>query len=231
VVDLFMRFADAETFVGPQTGGDMERGPSEPMRTAAGASMLRADAALPFKDIVRNFDTFTQSVIYSMVLFNKSFNPDLIPAGDFNVIARGATSLVAKEVRGIQIDALSQGLTDTERMHVDERKFVEAKFKSRDLGDMLVPPDEAERRSQMQDQQMQEQMDAQRQMMHAEIRKTLAESFKNITQANKNSAGADAQMVENAIAILEAGMEQEMKDDAAQSGKAKGSASGKSKST
>jgi hypothetical protein len=163
-----------------------------------------------------------------MVLFNKHFNPTLIPPGDFNVIARGATSLVAKEVKGIQIDALSAGITDTERVHVDERKFVEAKFKSRDLGDMLVAPDEAVRRKQASEQQMAEQMDAQRQMMHAEIRKTLAEAFKNITQANKNSAGADTAMVENAIAILEAGMEQEMAEDAAKAGtKGKGSTAGK----
>jgi len=193
--------------------------------------MLRADAALPFKDIVRNFDTFTQSVIYSMVQFNKHFNPDQVPAGDFNVIARGATSLVAKEVKGIQIDSLSAGITDTERVHIDERKFVEAKFKSRDLDDLLVPPDEAIRRQKMNEQQMSEQMEAQRQMMHAEVRKTLAEAFKNITQANKNSANADAEIVNQAIAILEAGNEQqEAKEKEAEKNAAKTSPKGKGSS-
>jgi hypothetical protein len=93
LIKLFMDFADMETFVGPATGGDVAKAPSEPMRTAAGASMLRGDAALPFKDIVRNFDTFKQSVILSLVQFNKKFNPGLAQAGDYNVIARGATSL------------------------------------------------------------------------------------------------------------------------------------------
>ena len=41
----------------------MAQAPSEPMRTAAGASMLRGDAALPFKDIVRSFDTFAAITI------------------------------------------------------------------------------------------------------------------------------------------------------------------------
>jgi hypothetical protein len=104
LIGLFMNFADLETFVGAATGGDMEKMPSEPMRTAAGASMLRGDAALPFKDIIRNFDSFKQSVILSLVQFNKKFNPGLAPAGDYNVIARGATSLIAKEVRGMQVD-------------------------------------------------------------------------------------------------------------------------------
>jgi hypothetical protein len=111
---MFMEFADMETFVGPATGGDITKSPSEPMRTAAGASMLRGDAALPFKDIVRNFDFFTQSVILSLVHFNKKFNPALAPEGDYDVIARGATSLIAKEVRGMQVDSLSQ-IADTGR--------------------------------------------------------------------------------------------------------------------
>src|SRR5574337_522113 len=54
VVKLFMDFADTETFINPATGGDMQKGPSEPFRTAAGASMLQGQAALPFKDVVRN---------------------------------------------------------------------------------------------------------------------------------------------------------------------------------
>ena len=87
---------------------------------------MRGDAALPFKDIVRNYDSFTQSVIWSLVQFNRKFNPDEAPEGDYDVIARGATSLIAKEVRGAQIDMLSQTLTPEERDHVDERKFVEA---------------------------------------------------------------------------------------------------------
>jgi hypothetical protein len=42
LVKMFMEFAEIETFIGPQTGGDMTQMPSEPMRTAAGASMAAA---------------------------------------------------------------------------------------------------------------------------------------------------------------------------------------------
>ena len=154
LIEMFMQFADLETFVGPATGGDMSKGPSEPMRTAAGASMIRGDAALPFKDIVRNFDTYKQSVILSLVQFNKKFNPGLAKAGDYNVIARGATSLIAKEVRGMQLDILAQSLTDDERDHIDERKFVEQRFAVRDMTSLMLPAEEAMRKKQARAAQM-----------------------------------------------------------------------------
>lgn len=205
-IDLFMRFADLETFVGPATGGEMQKGPSEPFRTAAGASMLRGDAALPFKDIVRNFDSFTQSVIYSLVQFNKKFNPDRAKPGDYNVIARGATSLIAKEIRGIQIDTVAATLRPEEAIHVDDRKLVEARFAVRDIEDILLPMDEVARKQAQQAQAQQAQMDKQMEMMEANIRKLLSDSFKNIAQGQKNSAAADATMAKAAIDILETGL-------------------------
>lgn len=203
LVRMFLEFAEMETFIGPNTGGDMSKMPSEPMRTAAGASAIRGDAALPFKDIVRNFDQFTQSVIWSIVNFNKKFNPDLAPEGDYDVIPRGATSLIAKEVRGQQIDILSQTLTDDERDHVDERMFVEAKFASRDLQGMLVAPEIAKSRKDSKAQMAQEQQSKQDEMLAAEIRKTLSDAMKNIAQAQKNSAGADKTSVETALSMQE----------------------------
>jgi len=212
IIELFMKFADAETFVGPATGGDMERGtmPSEPMRTAAGASMLRGDAALPFKDIIRNFDSFTQSIIQSLVYFNRLFNPDLAPAGDYNVIARGATSLIAKEVRGMQIDQLMQTmptLAESVALNTDDRKFAEAVYKVRDLSNLLVSPDEADRKKAAQDQMQQAQVAQQQQLTEANVRKLLSDAFKNISQAKKNDANADATQSKAALDILEAGLE------------------------
>jgi hypothetical protein len=209
IIELFMKFADSETFVGPATGGDMEAGkmPSEPMRTAAGASMMRGDAALPFKDIIRNFDSFTQSIIQSLVHFNRLFNPELAPAGDYNVIARGATSLIAKEVRGMQIDQLAMSLRPEEMMHIDERKFVEQRFAVRDLQNLLVPPDEAERKKAAADQMQQAAMASQQQVSEAQVRKLLADSMKNIAQAKKNDANADATKTKAALDILEAGLD------------------------
>jgi hypothetical protein len=206
IVDLFLKFADMETFVGPATGGDMDKGPSEPFRTAAGASMLKGDAALPFKDIVRSFDQFTQSVILSLVQFNRKFNPEQAAEGDYDVIARGATSLIAKEIRGVQIDSLVTTLTPEEKLHVDMRKLAEQRFKVRDLVDLLVSEDEAARREAAQNQQMGQQAQQQTEMAEAQIRNLLAQAFKNIAQGQKNSATANAEAINTALALLEAGV-------------------------
>jgi hypothetical protein len=217
MVEMFMQFSDLETFVGPATGGDMEKMPSEPMRTAAGASMLRGDAALPFKDIIRNFDSFTQSVILSLVQFNRKFNPDLAPAGDFNVIARGATSLIAKEVRGMQLDILAQSLTPDERDHIDERKFVEQRFAVRDMTVLMVDEETAKQRKMQRQQAAGQVAEIANKMQEATIRKTLADAYKAITQGQKNSAAADADVANTALAILESPLNDE--DDEGKGGK------------
>lgn len=205
VMDVFLKFADMETFVGPATGGDVEHAPSEPMRTAAGASMLRGEAALPFKDVIRRFDSTTQSVMQSLVMFNRKFNPKLAPEGDYNVLARGAKSLIAKELRGIQVDSLAQTMTPEEKMHVDERKFVEARFKVRDLVDLLLPADEAVRRQKAASDD-QDKKDSQTQaMLEAQIRKLLSDAFKNVAQGQKNQAATDATQVKSALDLLENG--------------------------
>lgn len=207
VIELFMKFADSESFVGPATGGDMSQAPSEPMRTAAGASMLRGDAALPFKDIVRNFDRFTQSVILSVVQFNRLFNPDKAPEGEYNVIARGATSLIAKEVRGSQVDQLAATLTPEEKPFVDMQKLVEERFKTRDLTDMLLPDDEVAANQAQQSATTQAQQQLADQLQQANTRKLLSDAYKNITQGNKNNAATDGSQVDTALNLLQQGVQ------------------------
>lgn len=203
LVEMFMTFADMETFIGPATGGDMAKTPAEPMRTAAGASMLRGDAALPFKDIIRNFDFFTQSVILSLVYFNRKFNPASAREGDYDVIARGATSLIAKEVRGMQTDVLAQTLTPEDRDWIDEEKFIHQRLAVRDMAGMMVSQDEAMRKRAARVAAQDEVHQLELTNMKAEIRKTLADAFKAITQGQKNAAAADAEVADTALGILE----------------------------
>ena len=207
VVELGLKFADAETFVGPATGGDMSKAPSEPMRTAAGASMLRGDAALPFKDIIRSFDKFTMSVIHAVVEFNRKLNPNFAPDGDYDIIARGATSLMAKEVMGMLSDQLAATLSDEEKMELDMRKLLLARLKARNMEDLLVPPDEAARRKQAADQQAQAQQQQAQELSEANVRKLLSDAFKNIAAGQKNVATADAATVNAALQLMEKGVQ------------------------
>ena len=202
VIRMFMEFADSESFVGPATGGDMSRGPSEPLRTAAGASMLRGDAALPFKDIVRNFDRFTQSVIQSLVWFSRLLGQSPDAEGDYNVIARGATSLIAKEIRGMQVDQLAATLTPGEIEHVDARKLVQKRFEVRDLTDMLLSEAEVANNRAQQQQAVQEQQALQAEHMRATIRGELANAFKDVAQGQKNVAATEKMRTEAVDTIL-----------------------------
>lgn len=191
---MFEGFADQETFVGAATGGDMQRGPSEPFRTATGASMLRGDAALPFKDVVRNFDRFTESVINSILIFNKNFNTKDGIHGDFQPIARGATSLIAKEVRGVQLDMLAQTLTDEEKRYLKARNLLRERVRVRDLDteDIVMNDAEADAADQQAQQMQAQAQDTQQRVVEAQIREVLSAALKNISQAGKNAAAADA---------------------------------------
>lgn len=206
--EMFLGFADQETFVGPATGGDMSKGPSEPFRSAAGASMIRGEAALPFKDVVRNFDVFNQSVIGSMVIFNKKFNKNPAVRGDFQAVARGSTTLMAKEVLGMQLDSLAQTLTEEEKMYYDMHKFAKARARARDLDaiDLIVDDAEAERREQAEAQKRQAVEAQQARVVEAEIRQMLSAVLKNIAQAGKNSAGAEATAANVILNAMEKGM-------------------------
>ena len=205
VVDLFRNFADTETFINPATGGDMSKGPSEPFRTATGASIMKGDAALPFKDVVRNFDLFTQSVISSLVAFNMQFNTKSTIRGDHQVIPLGSTSLIAKEVRGMVLDNLAATLTPEDARYINRYDLLRERLASRDvdlLSGIVCDKDEAKRRDQAASEEAQAQREQTQELLRAEVRKILAEATKNITQADKNAAAASQTENETMIEAL-----------------------------
>lgn len=208
LVSLFQGFADQETFVNAATGGDMQKGPSEPFRTAAGASMLKGDAALPFKDVVRNFDRFTESVIGAVIVFNRNFNPDPKMHGDFKPIARGATSLIAKEVLGIQLDNFATTLTDEEKQYVNMRELARARARVRDLtvADIVYDDAKCDAIDAAAAQQQQAAQAMQQKLAEAQVRQVLADTLKSVSQSGKNSAAADATTAKVILDALEKGL-------------------------
>jgi hypothetical protein len=209
MVDLFMGFADKETFVSPATNGDMENSPSEPMRTSSGASMILGNAALPFRDIVRNFDQFTMSVIHSLAEWNRLFNTNEDIKGDLQPVARGATSLIAKEVRAMALDNLATTLRDDEAVYIDMQELARSRISVRDLPtERLMLSDEAVEKKQDAAAQKQQQQEAlQEEALRATIRKELADAFKATSQAKKNLDGADAAIFNAVMAAIEKGLD------------------------
>ncbi|MDN7541964.1 hypothetical protein [Burkholderia cenocepacia] len=225
---MFQDFADQETFVNPATGGDLQKGPSEPFRTAAGASMLRGDAALPFKDVVRSFDTFTESVIGALLVFNRNFNTDEAIRGDFKPVARGATSLIAKEVLGSQLDQYAQTLQPEERPYIKWPELARARARVRDLDteEVVMNDSECDQVDAQRQQQAQQQQEQAQQLAAAEVRKLLSDVLKNLSQAGKNAANAEATTANTILGALEKGLnpDQVSATDLTESGNGSGSA-------
>ena len=160
------------------------------------------------KDVVRNFDVFTQSVISSLIVFNRNFNPNPDIQGDFQPVARGASSLIAKEVLGIQLDNLASTLTDEEKKYVNMRELARSRVRVRDLtvADLVFDDAKCDAIDAQVAQQVEQQQQGQQRMIEAQIREVLASTLKAISQAGKNSAAAEAATANVVLSALEKGL-------------------------
>jgi hypothetical protein len=74
------------------------------------------------------------------------FNPEEEIKGDYQVVAKGNLSLVAKEVRGAALDQFVTTLTPEERAILDTYGLLVDRLKARDLPvDRMLPEDEAKK--------------------------------------------------------------------------------------
>lgn len=219
IIKLFMDFADQETALPPPALGDIGKGGSEALRTTRGASMLLGAAALPIRDIVRNFDKFTVSVITALYDWLMEFRdkPDI--KGDFQVIPKGSTSLIAKEVRAQQLLQLTTTFTEAEREHVNERKTVVEKMKASDLPlDMLDPEKIVEQKREAKAKAQQEQEALVREKVQAEIKERMSKVVKNLADSQATQSDAAAGIIK--ILIEAIGQEGENEDQGKPSGTA-----------
>jgi len=209
-IQMFRELADTETFVNPMTGGDMENMPSEALRTQGNMSMAMGSAALPFKDVVRNFDKFTSSVISSLVQWNLEYHEDRDQLqGDLRPVAKGASSLMAKEIRAFTLDNLSATLTPEDRVYINEEELLKERLASRDLplAKLLAAPDEVKRRKEANAQQAQKQTEQNDAMFQAELKTLMTEALKDTVQAQKNLGAMDADIAKVFLDAVEQGVD------------------------
>lgn len=211
-IKLMKEFADTETFVSSMTGGDFENAPSEALRTQGNMSMALASSALPFKDIVRNFDRFTKSVIHALVQWNLIYHERRDELnGDLRPIPKGASSLMAKEVRAVALDRFASTLTPEDRVYVNEEELLKERMQVNDLpiDRLMAAPEEVERRKAAaaeQAQRVQQQNDA---MFDADLRNKQTGSLKDMAQAQKNLDTGDAVTFRALLEAIEAGADLE----------------------
>ena len=201
---IFMEIADKESGLPPPSLGDVSGGGSEALRTQKNASMFLGAAALPIRDTVRNFDTFTISVVSALIAWNKKYDPNPSRDGDHDVIGRGSTSLIAKEVLAESLDAFRTTLTPDELPHVKVRKLLEYRAKARDIpiDELLEDEDKANQTIAMQAQSQQQQLQKQEELVAAQVQQTLADALKKVAEAHKADASIEIDAVEQLIKAL-----------------------------
>jgi len=105
MVDFFQSTADESTTIPRALSGLPDNSATGAQKTATGMSMLIGASNITLKDQVHFFDEgITTPFIKAMYFWNMEFNPKNSIKGDFNVVARGSKSLIAKEVKMEQIN-------------------------------------------------------------------------------------------------------------------------------
>jgi hypothetical protein len=103
LVEFFQETADESTTIPRSLHGSQNM--SGANQTATGMSMLIGASNITLKDQVQFFDDgVTKPFIKSMYFWNMEFNGKDSIKGDFNIVARGTKSLIAKEVKMEQIN-------------------------------------------------------------------------------------------------------------------------------
>ncbi len=206
LLNMFMMFGEKESGLPPPSVGDVSGGGSEALRTTQNASMFLGAAALPIRDTVRNYDTFTISYISALVAWNKKFDPNASRDGDHDVIARGSTSLIAKEVLARSLDEFRATVSPDELPHLKTRELLVERMKVRDLPmELLEDLDTAKANIKAQQDRRESQEQAATDLIHSQVQDALSNAFKNAALARKADSSIGVDVFESIISALAEG--------------------------
>jgi hypothetical protein len=125
LVEFFQNTADESTTIPRTLHGGQDIGGGAANQTATGMSMLIGASNITLKDQVQFFDDgVTRPFIKSMYFWNMEFNGKENIKGDFNIIARGSKSLIAKEVKMEQINQFLQITNNPEDLKYIKRDIL-----------------------------------------------------------------------------------------------------------
>jgi hypothetical protein len=190
LAQLFLGFGDKESGLPPASLGDTSGGGSEALRTTKNASMFLGAAALPIRDTVRNFDTFTISMVSALVAWNERYDPNPTRDGDHDVIARGSTSLIAKEVLAQNLENFRAGLTPDDMPYVKMGELLKARAKANDIpvDDIMEDDDKAEQKIKAQQDAQQAQLQSQQSLIEAQVKELLTRGLEHEAKAQSEGA-------------------------------------------
>ena len=199
IIKLAQEFADRETSVQLANLNEQNIN-SEAMRTTVGISMLFGNSNTNLRNVVRNFDAFTTSIINAMVHWNLQFNNSPAIQGDHAVVARGSTALVARELHTQALDALHTSLSEDEKLYINTKSMLTARLKAHDLDvSQLLNSDENIQNAQAAAaQQAQQSEDLSRQKTLAEVKQALGTAYMNIAKGDAQQI----QMAQQAFQVI-----------------------------
>ena len=183
IIDAFKQFGDEETTLPTWMIGQMVNN-----ETAQATSGRMATITISIKDVVKNFDSFTEKIMRDIYAWNMEFNPRTDIKGDYGVKARGVSSLVMKEIRMQALTQLTTTMTPEEWVYVDRREFLAEKFKAHDINITLKTEEEADKiRQEMENSRERTLAYAQ---LEADIAYKKAQTLGQLTKAKKQNIEA-----------------------------------------
>lgn len=185
IIQAFKQFGDEETTLPTWMISEPTRTTNE---TAQGISMRQGSVTIALKDIVRNFDDFTESCMGSLYAWNMEFSNKDDIKGDYQVSPKGSTTLVTKEVMMQALNQFVATLTPEDWSYIPRRSLLEQRIKANDLPIELKTEEEAERIRQAQVDM--EAMELQKAQMKADVDKTKAMALNFLTKSKKTNKEA-----------------------------------------
>jgi hypothetical protein len=179
--------------------------------TASGMSMLLGAANIAIKDLISAWDEgVTRPFLTSLYRWNMQFHKDNAIKGDFDVKARGTSSLVAREVRAQQLDIFSQAVANPmDAPFVKRDALLRQRAEAHELSDIVKTQEEVEAEQNSPMGQMQQQMAmAQAQLtvqeMQGKAAKAMAEAELASARARETLANIDKIIAESVNKKVEA---------------------------
>lgn len=143
LINFLMTTADDVTSVPRYMYGDTGQMSGTAGQTATGLSMLMGAAHITLKDQIKFFDDgITKPFIKSLYFWNMEFNDKPNLKGDFNIVARGTASLIAREVKSEQLNQLmALVMNEFFAPYINFDQMLNAVIKNLDLDDMNIVKD------------------------------------------------------------------------------------------
>jgi hypothetical protein len=187
IINQFMQFGDIEATLPTWMIAEPTKSANE---TAGAVSMKMGTINISLRDLVRNFDDYTESVVESLYLWNMEYNTRRDIKGDYKVRARGSTSLIMKEVRMNGLNMFATTMAPEDWAYIPRRQFLEERIKANELDIAVRTEEEASAYLQsLQDERLKE---LQYKDLEAEITKKNAMALNLASKGKKTSREAAA---------------------------------------